>query len=195
MAKCILIDNDLLTFIKATPTVVQAEYWAELLIPLHDFRIQDTDVNRHWSVYTLYELRRIYHNVSGVMPPDTTDYGTLIKGVADLADNFDIDKTPVETLRERLGRDLKPVSLLPEKETRKAPPVVAVNLESRPTLPTRPKEGSSTGKVWEACDWLYKELDRIPTRAEVVGRCEGYGINASTAQTQYSKWKKALVGL
>lgn len=49
---------------------------------------------------------------------------------------------------------------------------------------TRPKEGTTTGKVWDICDKLGAE------RAAVIKEGTKRGINIATITTQYGKWRK-----
>lgn len=199
MTKCIIIDNDALLIIKATPTVQQAEYWAELLIPTHDFMITGTDANRYFSAYTNMELRILYERMTGEQALESTSFSDLIKGVRHAADQIPVDNTPVETLIERLGRVLKEVSPLPAKETRKAPLQEVTRTEDGTVKivsgdkPKRPKEGSSTANVWKAADELYALYQRMPTRQEVIDRAvQGYGVAHATASTQFAAWKKSI---
>jgi hypothetical protein len=57
---------------------------------------------------------------------------------------------------------------------------------------TRPKAGTSTGKVWDLADALAaKHTDAKALRKAVIEACEAEGINASTASVQFGKWKSA----
>lgn len=64
------------------------------------------------------------------------------------------------------------------------------------TPTTRPKAGTSTGKVWDIADRIsaaYVGADRFSkaVRASIIEECEKAGINPATAGVQYSKWAKA----
>lgn len=50
---------------------------------------------------------------------------------------------------------------------------------------TRPKEGTTTGKVWDIAD-------RLKARAEVLAECRKRKINDATATTQFGKWRKYM---
>jgi len=52
---------------------------------------------------------------------------------------------------------------------------------------TRPKAGSKTGRVWEIAD---SQGTENAVRKTVMDLCVAEGINASTASTQYGKWRK-----
>lgn len=191
MDTCILIDNEQLCFLKATPTVKQAEYWADILAPNHDFLITGTS-NRDYSCYSSYELRLLYFNTVGEAVPDTIEYGKILKGVADIARSLAVDETPIMELRSKLGRDLAPIDPRPAPEKRSSPK------SSGPAkTPGRPKPGSSTGKVWEIADQMHAGdpglgIDSKEFRTCVIEECVKSGINASTASTQFGKWKKHL---
>lgn len=57
------------------------------------------------------------------------------------------------------------------------------------SAPSAPVKGA-TAKVWEIADGYVAEKGPI-NRSEIIARCKQAGINAATAATQYSKWKKA----
>jgi hypothetical protein len=48
---------------------------------------------------------------------------------------------------------------------------------------TRPKEGTTTRKVWDIAD-------RLKERAPVLAECAKRKINAATATTQFGKWRE-----
>lgn len=54
---------------------------------------------------------------------------------------------------------------------------------------TAPVRGA-TAQVWAIADTFLNEKGRAD-RAAIIGLCVAAGINAATAGTQYSKWKKA----
>lgn len=56
----------------------------------------------------------------------------------------------------------------------------------------RPKEGSTTAKVWAIADDFklnFPDKDAKSLRSMIIEKCESVGINSSTAATQFSKWK------
>lgn len=55
----------------------------------------------------------------------------------------------------------------------------------------RPKEGSTTARVWEISDACYVQHPHCDKqlRALVAAECEKQGINGSTMSVQFSKWK------
>lgn len=55
--------------------------------------------------------------------------------------------------------------------------------------PTAPIKGA-TAKVWEIAEQTLSALGKLD-RTAIIKACEAAGINAATAATQYSKWKKA----
>lgn len=179
----VLIDNVRLRILKATKTVAQAEFWAEILIPQNDFLVTGTD-NRSMAAYTKYELRRMYHNHSGIMLAENFDYGKLCNAVGELARNMEEDETSEEELRDMLGRDLQPIDPTP------VPRTPGRRLSDAPAKANRPKEGTATGKVWDIADAITEKNGDTASRTEVVEACGKEGINTSTASTQYAKWRK-----
>lgn len=55
---------------------------------------------------------------------------------------------------------------------------------------TRPKDGSTTGRVWAIADEISSKAQRPATRKEVIDQVHAEGINTSTGATQYGKWRK-----
>lgn len=53
---------------------------------------------------------------------------------------------------------------------------------------TRPKAGTTTGKVWDLCDALSSETGVPAIVGDVMKR--GAGIAEATIRTQYAKWRK-----
>lgn len=105
----------------------------------------------------------------------------------------------VDRFRElQLDRNFEPISLA---EMRQLEPKAferaglspgslgIVQAPSNIASPSRPKTGTTTGKVWDAADALQKELGRIPTRQEVMARGRELGINDSTIGVQFGKWR------
>jgi len=54
---------------------------------------------------------------------------------------------------------------------------------------TRPTAGTATGKVWEIADGISYETNVAATRKPVLEACKSAGINDSTAQTQFGRWR------
>jgi hypothetical protein len=184
------MDNDRLQFIKATETLEQAMFWAELIIPKSDYLVTGLE-NKCFSVYTEYELRILYYNTSGEMPPENMEYNKLMKGVAYLAGQLEVDLTEVWQLKGQLGHDLTKPDLTPapekEKPSRKPPG------QGSGGVPTRPKEGTATGRVWAIADACYEANGKAtPDRADVIAKATAEGINPSTVATQFAKWKRSV---
>lgn len=61
---------------------------------------------------------------------------------------------------------------------------------------TRPKDGTTTGRVWAISDEISKKKGEPADRKTVIEQVVAEGINASTGATQYGKWRKfhGLVG-
>ena len=54
----------------------------------------------------------------------------------------------------------------------------------------RPKDGTSTGRVWAIADEISAAKGAPAPRKEVMDQCAAEKINVSTAATQYGKWRK-----
>lgn len=55
---------------------------------------------------------------------------------------------------------------------------------------SRPKAGTATGRVWEVADRLCVTMSGKQLRQAVIDECGQHGINPSTAQVQFGKWRK-----
>ncbi len=61
---------------------------------------------------------------------------------------------------------------------------------------SRPKADTATGKVWEIADELSKQIEAPIGRKLLLDKAVEHGLNASTAATQYGRWRRfnGLVG-
>lgn len=92
--------------------------------------------------------------------------------------------------------DDRPLESL-EAEVARTCPDIAAGLppqpkeERDPNAPApRPKSTSMTGIVWLIADEQFVLAgNQMPDRKAVIDACVAEEINASTASTQYSKWK------
>ena len=119
------------------------------------------------------------------------DHSITIELVKHVIDQMKPAEETVGQLVRKLGKPLKEQSFTPVKE--KPEP----KSKQSGGIPTRPKAGTMTARVWEAADWLYsqqesKDCNAKSLRDEVVKVCVDNGVNGSTASTQFAKWKKAL---
>lgn len=71
----------------------------------------------------------------------------------------------------------------------KAPKAQRVSTGEGSSEPRAAPEKGVTAKVWVIADRVF--ADKGLDRGAIIAACEAEGINASTAATQYSKWKKA----
>lgn len=198
---CVIINCDTLQFVKVAPDLKRAEYWAEILVPSHhNYHLVDVGAKKHYSAFTEFELRQMHENHTGYFLKKSLTYNELLNLVAMLPEELAVDETDLGTLKEKLGREVEPISLP------KGPPVEKVKKEiaSKPKAekkpaatsenngPTRPKAGTATGKVWDVADALYNETGEIPDRKTLIAKCEEQGVKAATVGVQFGKWKKAL---
>lgn len=54
----------------------------------------------------------------------------------------------------------------------------------------QPGAGSTTGRIWDISNDLSAAAGAPAKRADVLKACQEEGINASTAATQYGRWRK-----
>ena len=188
----LLIDLDemrLLKKVEGENEVRRCEYWADILIPKNEFYVTGT-MGRDLSKFTLMELQLLYNNEAGSRAT-FKEYSRAIELVKHVIDQMKPAEETVGQLVRKLGKPLKEQSFTPVKE--KPEP----KSKQSGGIPTRPKAGTMTARVWEAADWLYsqqesKDCNAKSLRDEVVKVCVDNGVNGSTASTQFAKWKKAL---
>ena len=219
MDKIILINNEALCFLKAVDSVEKAILWADILVPTCDYMVTDVQSTKTFSIYTDYELRKLFFNTVGQHPPVNTKYSTLLKGVLDLASKLRLDETPLEDLKDRLAIPATvevPVDVdhinetlnqheadepqdsheIEEAKAAKKEKPKTKKKAAKKTL-GKPKEGTATATVWIIADELNKVdpglgIDSKEFRKCVVDQCVEKGVNKSTASTQFGKWKKHL---
>lgn len=54
---------------------------------------------------------------------------------------------------------------------------------------TKPKEDSTTGRIWAIADEISKAQKRPASRAEVMEKAVAEEINEATVATQYQRWR------
>ncbi len=75
-------------------------------------------------------------------------------------------------------------------EIREVPkPVATVTVATTSERSVGPKVGTTSRLVWDLADKLALELDRDPTRSEIIKACAAHGISPGTAGTQLGHWK------
>ena len=55
---------------------------------------------------------------------------------------------------------------------------------------TRPKDSTSTGRVWAIVEEMKGRKKDVPARKDVIEAAVAEGINQSTAATQYGRWRQ-----
>lgn len=148
-----------------------------------------------YSVFTEMELKILYRNITGQEHP-SQDFVTLSKDVQEQVMAVEPLPVPDKLLRypprpvtthvtDKRTPD-KPWNR-PEVKQTPPPPTVTPNKEVN-----RPKAGTATGRVWDIADKVYEQYPDVPVkelRQRIIAACVDKGINASTAQTQYSRWR------
>ncbi len=196
-----LIDTEKLSFLKAADgkdSVKKLDYWADILVPASNTYIAG-DSKKYLSIFSRMELKLLYKNTTG-KEITSDDYPRISHLVYEEMVKTPIDNTSIADLKIKLGKELEPVSPLPAVKEVYKPKKTAY--EFKPSIgvvpktgTSRPKAGSTTGKVWDIADKVEKEsgLEGKPLRSAIINACEAAEINSSTAGTQYAKWRKAKV--
>lgn len=188
---CYLIDLDDMIVLKSAEgdgCVKRLEYWAEILIPKKEFYICG-NTRREMARWSLEEVTQLYENTEEC-EIKTKEYARSLELLSYCYRRVDIDDTDLMGLIRKLGRELGAPNLKPQKE--KNP-----HKGESSTIVKRPKEGTMTERVWQVADWLYGEQDPKDfnckdLRNKVIEACVNNEINASTATTQFAKWKRHL---
>ena len=77
-----------------------------------------------------------------------------------------------------------------EAEEKAAEPKVERERNEKANGVVRPAPDTKTGKVWSIADEMTKEQGTVAKRKDVLNECDAHGIAASTAATQYGRWRK-----
>ncbi|QBF29257.1 hypothetical protein [Microcystis phage Me-ZS1] len=186
-----VLDEKEMRFVTKGPMTIVTAYVDVNYPPDHPVHVFEL-ANRAFARYDLFALKKLYLNATGV-ELSTSDYGAAVQACRGLA-----ERVPVCAMTAMEAASHKP-KWDPSKYPAKAPAKPAPKPRGtgdkpapRPTAgPTqRPKAGTATGRVWEVADTAKAEgLVDTALRAAVIQRCTAEGINASTAQVQFSKWR------
>ena len=132
--------------------------------------------NRTYSKFSREELEQLYFNHTGYSYAGD-NYGALVQACRALGETI--------KLKKPAGYREPPAPIVEEKKPEKKRP---------PRKVVRPKKGTVTGRVWKIADRVAAknpDAGEKELRTKIIERCVEKGINQSTAQTQYSKWKTA----
>ena len=77
-----------------------------------------------------------------------------------------------------------------EAEEKTTAPKVERERNEKANGVVRPAPDTKTGKVWSIADEMTKEQGTVAKRKDVLNECDAHGIAASTAATQYGRWRK-----
>lgn len=145
-----------------------------------DYLIVGADPGSFNKSLSFNQKMSIYQNMTGDTIKRAMD-DTVTFQIKNLFEHFEEDLRSVDKLKQDLGRPFK-VSKLPIAEKK---------LGALPSSVKRPSAGTATGKVWDICDKVMNMQNppKLPNRDQIIGLCVNAGINASTAATQYGKWK------
>ena len=90
------------------------------------------------------------------------------------------------TVQAAEGEAAKPA----KAEKKAAEPKVERERNEKVNGVVRPAPDTKTGKVWSIADEMTKEQGTPAKRKDVLNECDAHGIAASTAATQYGRWRK-----
>lgn len=149
----------------------------------HDVIVPPVE-GRGFAKLELLQLQYLFWNTFNEAPSD--DYSAMVQRLKAYAETFPEGSISLEDLEDQVAK------LYPEEPKSTAP-----QTQREPRTPRepgeRPKEGSTTGKVWAVADACFNNRPTIgkELRTDIMTACKAEGINEATAATQYSKWKAA----
>lgn len=195
--KYILININKMEILKAvkgtdaTEVLDRCEHWAEILMPKSEFYILG-DTKKDLKPFSMLELQMLYRNETGREIRGNSTREGAIENVHWVVSKFPEDDTPLNELKEKLGKPIKAPTFKPVSE--KAEPKQKTSGE----LPKRPKANSMTARAWECGDYYYAQdewpdINAKEFRDYVIGVCVESGVNKATAATQFAKWKKVQI--
>ena len=130
------------------------------------------------------DLQYLYWNTFGETPPDI--YAELVQHCFARAKLLEIDKTDIRELEYQVKKI--------EEQQAAGLPAAPAAAAGEPQNSHRPRTAGATAKVWEIADQMAAAAGgAIPDRKALIDECVRQGINASTASTQFSKWKSGYV--
>ena len=190
----LVINNSDATLVQCCTTIEQALYWADIICPQDDFQIIDPVVE-HLKVYSDSEVVSLLKQVTGKVRKITLYNSREIREeLCDALKGLPKDNSSIEYLRKTLGREIKPV-VIPNFPKEQIPPKSNRCKPSVKDKVSRPKEGTTTGQVWDIADKLYscqdlKNKQEVKSlKKSVLNECVALGINPSTVSVQLGKWK------
>jgi hypothetical protein len=192
MSRDILLDLDNLKLVAVAEgknSVRRLEYIAEIELPKNEFYICGDSLAERQR-FTDYELKLIYLNTTGD-ELKTNNREQILQTVGYTIQRATPDTRDLEGLMTTLGRALGAIDPLPQPE--KPGKKSTQSGAAKPV--SRPKAGTTTGNVWDACDWWLSEnpamsINDKEFRTGLIKVCIENGINEATASTQFGKWKK-----
>lgn len=141
-----------------------------------------------YSVLEMGELRTLYRNTTGSKAPKGASYPELLDLCCALGESVEPYPTPDHLMAAAHKQEVQENSVAPPKKSREKKPK---STSVAPRSSKRPKEGSTTARVWDLADEAFAKdgtLDKKELRSLVLLACEKAGINKSTASVQFGKW-------
>lgn len=140
--------------------------------------------------FTRLPESHLMHLISDLGLVPCEDYAARVQQALEAVQALTPDKTPLTSLEREVAR-----RALPEPDLNHPAPRPAAEPKQKKERstefkdPTRPKEGTTTGLVWEMADELCLKLGRLPSGKEMITDCDREGIKAGTVSVQFGKWK------
>lgn len=137
-------------------------------------------------------LQYLFWNTFRETPAE--DYAQLVQNCLTKALALPVDKTDLRELERDANRAYqhKMAQYTPETDDPNALSLAAAAPQQAAS--SRPRAAGATKQVWDIADRMAAEADgTIPNRQDFIAECVRCGINASTASTQFSKWKSSHV--
>lgn len=140
--------------------------------------------------FSALPVNHLMHLIAELGLTPREDYADWVEQALEAVQAITPDPTPLAALEREVTRRGVPEPNLnhPAPKPAAAPkPKKERSTEFKD--PSRPKDGTTTGLVWDMADALCLKLGRIPSSKEMIADCDREGIKAGTVSVQFGKWK------
>lgn len=198
----VVINRDTMTFVAVADTMQKASLIAWNDCADDTATILPLETKRFFSTFGVLELMLLYKNTTGLQG-DIYNFTGMLKECYELALKLPVDGRSLAQLEAKADKlpVLPPLPKIPKPPvivkydgaSTGANPFVEAPKAPTPKNPSKPSAKGSTGRVWEVADKVFADMGSglvtKEMRTKIIAECEAISILASTAATQFSKWK------
>lgn len=187
-----LMDENL-KLLKVCESLEACSYWADILLPTSDYRIDDFTL-KALSKFQLEELKRIYAATSGDRIKSSVEKSTVCGLLLNMGNQLS-DLTPVTELHKRLGR-------APSEPAFTATPTHECEPGTRSVAPKQPSAGGGrvanvAAVIYEVADAMWEAAGKpteakavLKLRKEMMNELESRGVKRTTSSSTLGAWQK-----